>query len=60
MGNADLGDIEFKNNGFQKATSLRMDGHSVEIEIAARFADDRTEGTLTMQNSSLRFSGTKA
>ena len=60
MGDADLGDVEFKNNGFQKATSLQMDGHSVDIEVAARFEDDHTEGTLTMQNSSLPFSGGRA
>jgi len=60
MGNADLGAIQFQNNGFQKATSLEMDGHSVAIEIAARFDGGATEGTLMMQNSSLPFSGSKA
>lgn len=59
MGDADLGTIEFQNNGFQKATSLDMDGHSIDIEIAARFDGDQIEGTLTMQNSSLPFSGSK-
>ena len=59
MGDADLGEIEFQNNGFQKKTSLEMDGHSVAIEIAARFEGDTTEGTLTMQNSALPFSGSK-
>src|SRR4030095_15535125 len=55
MGDADLGEIEFQNNGFQKTTSLQMDGHSVEIEVAARFDGEQTEGTVTMQNSSLPF-----
>ncbi len=57
MGDADLGEIEFQNNGFQKTTSLQMDGHSVEIEVAARFDGEQTEGTVTMQNSSLPFTG---
>jgi len=60
MGDADLGEIEFQNNGFQKKTSLEMDGHSVAIEIAARFEGDTTEGTLTMQNSELPFRGRRA
>ena len=60
MGDADLGAIEFRDNGFQKATSLQMDGHSVDIEIIARFEGNQTEGTLTMQNSSLPFSGSRS
>jgi zinc protease len=60
MGNADLGTIELQNNGFHKATSLQMDGHSVDIEIAARFEGDDAEGTLTMQDSALPFSGGRA
>ena len=60
MGNADLGTIELQNNGFHKATSLQMDGHSVDIEIAARFEGDDAEGTLTMQDAALPFSGGRA
>jgi zinc protease len=60
MGDADLGEIEFQNNGFQKKTSLEMDGHSVAVEIVARFEGETTEGTLTMQNSALPFNGSRA
>jgi zinc protease len=59
MGDADLGSIDFVNNAFTKATSLEMDGHSIEIEISARFEGQTTAGTLTMQNSSLPFTGSK-
>jgi len=60
MGNADLGAIEIQDNGFHKATSIEMDGHSVDIEITARFEGQSTEGMLVMQETSLPFSGTKA
>ena len=59
MGNADLGVIEVRDNGFHKATAIDMDGHSVDIEITARFDGESTEGILVMQESSLPFSGTK-
>jgi zinc protease len=59
MGNADLGDIDIQDNGFHKATSIDMDGHSVDIEITARFEGQSTEGMLVMQETSLPFSGTK-
>jgi zinc protease len=60
MGDAELGTIEVHENGFHKATSISMDGHSVEIEITARFDGQSTEGMLLMQETSLPFSGTKA
>ncbi|HSB26962.1 MAG TPA: pitrilysin family protein [Pyrinomonadaceae bacterium] len=60
MGDAELGTIEVHENGFHKATSISMDGHSVEIEITARFDGQSTEGMLVMQETSLPFSGTKA
>jgi len=60
MGNADLGAIEIHDNSFHKATSIDMDGHSVDIEITARFDGQSTEGMLVMQESSLPFSGTRA
>jgi zinc protease len=59
MGNADLGAIEIHENGFHKATSIEMDGHSVDIDITARFEGLSTEGMLVMQETSLPFSGTK-
>jgi hypothetical protein len=60
MGNADLGAIEIKDNGFHKATSIDMDGHSVDVEITASFDGQSTEGMLVMQETSLPFSGTKS
>jgi zinc protease len=59
MGNADLGAIEIHDNGFHKATSIDMDGHSVDVEITASFDGQSTEGMLLMQKNSLPFSGTK-
>ena len=60
MGDADLGKIEINNNSFHTATSLEMDGHSVEAEISGRFEGDHTEGSLRLQNSpELPFSGSK-
>jgi zinc protease len=60
MGDAELGSIEVADNTFHKITSLDRDGHSVEIEISARFSGRTTEGTLIMQNTSLPFSGSKS
>jgi hypothetical protein len=59
MGNADLGAIELVGNRFTKATALDMDGHSVAVEVTASFDGLSTEGTITMQNSSLPFTGNK-
>ena len=59
MGNADLGVVDLVNNRFTKATALDMDGHSVAIEVTASFEGQCAEGTITMQNSSLPFTGTK-
>jgi zinc protease len=61
MGDADFGVVEVSGSAFNARTSLDMDGHSVEIAIDARFEDDRTEGTLTLQNSPpLTFEGGRA
>ena len=61
MGDADFGVVELSGNSFNATTSLDMDGHSVEIGIDARFEGDRTEGTLTLQNSPpLTFEGGRA
>jgi zinc protease len=60
MGNADLGVVEIQANSFHKATAIDMDGHSVDIEITARFEGQSTEGMLLMQETSLPFSGTKS
>ena len=61
MGDADFGVVELSGNSFNATTSLDMDGHSVEIAIDARFEGDRTEGTLTIQNSPpLTFEGGRA
>jgi hypothetical protein len=59
MGNADLGEIEIQNGEFQKATAIDMDGHSVPVEITARFEGNTTEGTLVMQGTPLPFTGSK-
>jgi hypothetical protein len=59
MGNANLGTIELVDNTFSKATAVDMDGHSIPIEITASFDGESTEGTITMQNASLPFTGTK-
>ena len=59
MGNADLGVVDLVNNRFTKATALDMDGHSVAIEVTASFEGQSTEGTITMQDSSLPFTGPK-
>ena len=60
MGNADLGVVEIRDNGFHKATAIDMDGHSVDIEITARFEGQATEGIMVMQETSLPFRGTKS
>ena len=61
MGDADFGVVEVSGNSFHSTTSLDMDGHSVDIAIDARFEGDRTEGTLTLQNSPpLTFEGGRA
>ena len=58
MGEADLGTIDMKDNSFRSKTSLKMEGHSVEIEISARFEGERVEGSLSLQNSPpLSFAG---
>jgi hypothetical protein len=58
MGEADLGTIDMKDNSFRTKTSLKMEGHSVEIEISARFEGERVEGSLSLQNSPpLAFAG---
>ncbi len=60
MGEADLGTIDLKDNSFETTTSLRMDGHSVEVAISAKFEGERAEGSVTLQNSPpLPFLGTK-
>jgi zinc protease len=60
MGDAELGAIEINNNSFHATTSLEMDGHAVEAEVAARFDDDRTEGFLKIQDSpELPFTGNR-
>jgi zinc protease len=59
MGNAELGAIEIQNGEFQKTTSIDMDGHSVPVEISARFDGDTTEGTLAMQGTPLPFTGSR-
>src|SRR5262249_36643548 len=61
MGDADFGAVEISGNSLNGTTSLDMDGRSVEIGIDARFEADRTEGTLTLQNSPpLSFEGGRA
>lgn len=60
MGSADLGVIEVKNNSFSKTASIDMDGHSVAIDISARFESTQVEGILTMQGTSLPFNGSKS
>jgi zinc protease len=61
MGNADFGAVQISGNSFTAATSLDMDGHSMEVGIDARFDADRTEGTLTLKNSPpLTFEGGRA
>jgi hypothetical protein len=60
MGNADLGTVEIQNGSFEKATSIDMDGHSVPVEISARFEGENIEGTLIMQGTPLPFTGSKA
>lgn len=60
MGKADLGRIELQDNAIQASTALEMDGHSVPIEISAKFDGAHTEGTVKMKNSPpLSFSGSK-
>jgi zinc protease len=59
MGNAELGAIEIHNNSFHKATKIDMDGHTVDIEITARFDGQSTEGMVVMQENSLPFAGKK-
>jgi len=60
MGDADLGTVQIVNNSFNATTSLKMDDHSVEALVSARFDGDRIEGSLKLQNSpELPFSGTK-
>jgi zinc protease len=60
MGDADLGAIELRDNSFQTATSIEMEGHSVEVEISAHFEGDHTEGNLTLPHSPpLPFGGNK-
>ena len=50
--------IDMKDNSFRTKTSLKMEGHSVEIEISARFEGERVEGSLSLQNSPpLSFAG---
>ncbi|HEY6806837.1 MAG TPA: pitrilysin family protein [Pyrinomonadaceae bacterium] len=60
MGNADLGEVDVQNGEFHKVTAIEMDGHSIPIEISARFDGNTTEGTLTMQGMPLPFNGSKA
>ncbi len=59
MGDADIGPIELGDNAFAKTAAIDMDGHSIEILVAAQFEGQQVEGTLTMQNASMPFSGCK-
>jgi zinc protease len=60
MGDADLGTVEIVNNSFNANTALKMDSHSIEATVSARFNSDRIEGSLKLQNSpELPFSGSK-
>lgn len=60
MGSADFGSVELEGNSFNATASLNMDGHSVEVGIAARFEGNHTEGTLTLQNAPpLTFEGSR-
>jgi zinc protease len=60
MGSADFGPVDVEGNSFNATTSLDMDGHAVEVEIAARFDGNHTEGSLTLQNSPpLPFEGSR-
>lgn len=60
MGDAELGNIQIRDNSFSATASLDMDGHSVEAEVSGRFNGDQTEGFLKLQNSpALPFTGTK-
>jgi len=60
MGDADLGKIELQNNSFTSNTSVEMDGHSVGVEIQARFEGDQTTGSLTLRDSPpLPFEGSR-
>lgn len=59
MGDADLGQIEVRDNSFSKSASIDMDGHGVEILVAAQFDVNQVEGTITMQNTSMPFAGSK-
>jgi len=60
MGDADLGQIELNNNSFKKTAAIDMDGHSIEIQVAAQFDHEQVEGTLTMQNASMPFTGSRS
>jgi zinc protease len=59
MGDADIGPIEVRDNAFAKTAAIDMDGHSIEIQVAAQFDDEQVAGTLTLQNASMPFSGSK-
>lgn len=61
MGDADLGLILLHDNAFEVSTTIDMDGHSVPVAVSARFEGDRTNGSLSLQNSpSLPFTGYKS
>jgi zinc protease len=60
MGDADLGEIVLLDNSFTANTTLETDGHSVGVQIYARFEGEQTEGSVTLQDSpSLPFEGTR-
>lgn len=51
MGDADLGTIDLQDNSFTASTTLESDGHSVGVQIYARFEGEQTEGSLTIADS---------
>ena len=60
MGDAELGVVKLQDNSFDAATKIERDGDSLPLVVTARFNGNRTEGTLTLQNSpSLSFTGYK-
>jgi zinc protease len=60
MGDAELGEVEIKDNSFHKTTSLEMEGDAIEAEVTAKFEGDQMEGFLKLENSpELPFRGSK-
>ena len=61
MGSAHFSSITVAGNQINAATTLKMDGHSIPIEVSAQFDGSHAEGTVKMQNTPpLTFTGNKA